>query len=168
MATPEPTGYSELGGLRAWLAEVDRVLGIRTRIGLVLLALAVGLGAAALYLVLDTRDDAADANEVAALQKRVRALEGQRAGAGANLRTEVAAARTAADAARAQVAALQKRVGTLEEQVATLRAAEPAQAHGGATGAGTGAGGDAGTGAGGGQGSTRGGVSGDGRAGTPR
>jgi hypothetical protein len=126
MATPEPTGYSELGGLRAWLAEVDRVLGLRTRIGLVLLALAIGLGAAALYLALDTRDNAADAGDVAALQKRVRALEQERAGAAAGLRVEVAAARSAADAARTQVSDLQKRVGALERQAAAQAPQGPA------------------------------------------
>ena len=138
MATPEPTGYSELGGLRAWLAEVDRMLGLRTRIGLVLLALAVGLGAAALYLALDTRDNAADAGEVAALKRRVRALEQERGRAATGLSTQVAAARSAADAARAQVGALQERVGTLEQQVAELRAkpaAGGAAGQGGATGA---------------------------------
>ena len=156
MATPEPTGYSELQALRAWVAEVERVLGLRTRIGLVLLALAAGLGGAALYLALDTRNDAADAGDVASLQRRVQALEQQGGATTTGLRTEVTAARSAADAARAQVSALQKRVGALEQQAARLRAgrgglvpqgggSKPRHGNSGATGP-TGATGGAGTG----------------------
>jgi polyhydroxyalkanoate synthesis regulator phasin len=129
MATPEPTGYSELAGLRAWLAEVDRMLGIRTRIGLVLLALAAGLGGAALYLALDTRDNAADADDVAALRSRVQRLEARGASTAA-LRSRVDAAESDAAAARSQVAELQTRVDRLERQARSIgaRLAAPTRA----------------------------------------
>ena len=45
-----------LDGLRAWIGEVERKLGIRTRVFLVLLAIAIGASGAAIYLALEADD----------------------------------------------------------------------------------------------------------------
>ena len=41
-----------LEGLRAWIGEVERKLGVRTRVFLVLLAIAIGASGAAIYLAI--------------------------------------------------------------------------------------------------------------------
>jgi hypothetical protein len=68
-----------LDGLRAWIGEVERKLGMRTRVFLVLAALAIGGAGAAIYLALDTRDAAVSEGDVRALQED---LEAQIAGGG--------------------------------------------------------------------------------------
>ncbi len=45
-------------GLRAWIGEVERKLGMRTRVFLVLAVIAIGAAGAAIYLAIDTRDNA--------------------------------------------------------------------------------------------------------------
>jgi hypothetical protein len=45
-----------LDGLRAWIGEVERKLGARTRVFLVLLAIAIGASGAAIYLALEADD----------------------------------------------------------------------------------------------------------------
>ncbi|HEX2096004.1 MAG TPA: hypothetical protein VHF50_01385 [Solirubrobacterales bacterium] len=68
-----------LEGIRAWIGEVERKLGMRTRVFLVLAALAIGGAGAATYLALDTRDAAVSEGDVRALQED---LETQIAGGG--------------------------------------------------------------------------------------
>jgi len=68
-----------LEGIRAWIGEVERKLGMRTRVFLVLAAIAIGGAGAAIYLAIDTRDDAVSEGDVRALQ---RDLEAQIAGGG--------------------------------------------------------------------------------------
>jgi hypothetical protein len=60
-----------LDGLRAWIGEVERKLGMRTRVFLVLATIAIGGAGAAIYLALDTRDDAVSESDVRALQERL-------------------------------------------------------------------------------------------------
>jgi hypothetical protein len=64
-----------LDGLRAWIGEVERKLGARTRVFLVLVALAIGGAGAAIYLALDTRDQAVSEDEVQRLQEQIDGLE---------------------------------------------------------------------------------------------
>jgi hypothetical protein len=71
-----------LDGLRAWIGEVERKLGARTRVFLVLLAIAIGASGAAIYLALDADDGGgsgssggASAEEVQQLREQVE-LEG--------------------------------------------------------------------------------------------
>src|SRR3954469_1324013 len=89
-----------LDGLRAWIGEVERKLGARTRVFLVLLAIAIGASGAAIYLAIDADNGGggsggATAEEVQQLREQVElggagspqisSLESQIAG----LRTEV-------------------------------------------------------------------------------
>jgi hypothetical protein len=69
-----------LDGLRAWIGEVERKLAARTRVFLVLLAIAIGASGAAIYLALDADDDggggtsstgAATVEEVQSLREQV-------------------------------------------------------------------------------------------------
>jgi hypothetical protein len=60
-----------LDGLRAWIGEVERKLGMRTRVFLVLATIAIGGAGAAIYLAIDTRDNAVSESDVRELQERL-------------------------------------------------------------------------------------------------
>jgi hypothetical protein len=120
-----------LDGLRAWIGEVERKLGARTRVFLVLLAIAIGASGAAIYLALHAEDEnngasgAASVGEVQALREQVE-----------------------------QGGATSPQVSTLEAQVVELRTeieALKAKSQGGGKGAGTGGGTGTGGGASGGE-----------------
>lgn len=66
-----------LDGLRGWLAEIDRSLRRRSVIALVLTALAIGAGAAAIYISLTKN---ADSDRIDALETRIENLEAAAAG----------------------------------------------------------------------------------------
>lgn len=63
---------TRLDGQRGWLAQLDRSLKKRSIIALILTCLAVGVGAAAIYISLTKN---ADGDRIDALQTRVEALE---------------------------------------------------------------------------------------------
>lgn len=75
-----------IDGLRAWIGEVERKLGMRTRVFLVLVVIAIGAAGAALYFAIETREDAVSEDDVQALQQRLEGQAGQggAASAGAN------------------------------------------------------------------------------------
>lgn len=60
-----------LDGLRAWIDEVERKLGARTRVFLVLVAIAVGGAGAGIYLAVDTRESAVSESDVQELQQQL-------------------------------------------------------------------------------------------------
>jgi hypothetical protein len=62
-----------LDGLRAWIGEVERKLGMRTRVFLVLAVIAIGGAGAAIYLAIDTRENAVSESDVQALQEKLEA-----------------------------------------------------------------------------------------------
>lgn len=67
-----------LDGLRAWIGEVERKLGARTRVFLVLVAIAIGGAGAGVYLAIDAKDNSVSKADVQAVREE---LEG-RIGAG--------------------------------------------------------------------------------------
>ncbi|MGA7397349.1 MAG: hypothetical protein WBW62_07885 [Solirubrobacterales bacterium] len=71
---PRPPGdiSTRLDGQRGWLNELDRSLKKRSIIALVLTCLAVGVGAAAMYIAITKNSDG---DRITALQTRVEALE---------------------------------------------------------------------------------------------
>jgi hypothetical protein len=71
-----------LEGLRAWIGEVERKLGMRTRVFLVLTVIALGGAGAAIYLAIDARESSVSESDVQALQERLEARMGE-AGAAA-------------------------------------------------------------------------------------
>jgi hypothetical protein len=88
-----------LDGLRAWIGEVERKLGVRTKVMLALAAIAIGIGGAAMYLAIDTRESAVSEKDVQELQRVLEA----RIGAGgattgvAQLESELDALQTEVD-----------------------------------------------------------------------
>jgi hypothetical protein len=140
-STGERQLRSRLDGLRGWLAELDRIVSTRTKVGLVLLALAVGFGAASLYLALDAREHGASKARVESLREALQVLN-RRSGHSAR---ELARLRAAVRAADAKASGAGSTVRSLQAQFSQLRA--QAQAQSGA-GAGTGSGGAGGLGAG--------------------
>lgn len=68
-----------LDGLRAWIGIVERKLTMRTRVFLVLVAIAVGGAAAAIYLAIDAQNNQVSESDVGTLQSelttRIEALE---------------------------------------------------------------------------------------------
>jgi hypothetical protein len=124
-----------LDGLRAWIGEVERKLGMRTRVFLVLLAIAIGASGAAIYLALEadggggTSTGGATAEEVQELRDRFE-LEGSDA---------------------SQVAAMEAQIVQLRTELEALRAEggdqQPEGESGGGTGGGTGSGSGAESGA---------------------
>lgn len=63
---------TRLDGQRGWLNEIDRSLKKRSIIALILTCLAVGVGAAAMYIAITKNSDG---DRITALQTRVEALE---------------------------------------------------------------------------------------------
>jgi len=57
-----------LDGLRAWIGVVERKLTMRTRVFLVLVALAVGGAGAAVYLAVDAQNDAVTESDLEAVR----------------------------------------------------------------------------------------------------
>jgi hypothetical protein len=77
-----------LDGLRAWIGVVERKLTMRTRVFLILVAIAVGGAAAAVYLSVDAQSNQVSESDVGTLQTelttrietletRVETLEGE-------------------------------------------------------------------------------------------
>jgi hypothetical protein len=60
-------------GLRAWIGEVERKLGKRTRVFLALTVIAIGLGGAAIYLAIDARESSVSESDVQELQQQLEA-----------------------------------------------------------------------------------------------
>jgi hypothetical protein len=126
-------------GLRAWIGEVERKLGKRTRVFLALATIAIGLGGAAIYLAIDARESSVSETDVQALQEQ---LEGQ-IGTGE------------AGAAGTEVAQLEAELKTLQADVAKLKGeSDKSQGDGGTSSGGEGsapgeAGGEASSGTGG-------------------
>jgi hypothetical protein len=115
-----------LDGLRAWIGEVERKLGVRTRVFLVLLAIAIGASGAAIYLALEADDEGggggASTEEVQSLREQVE-LEG----------------------GGAEVSALEAQIVELRSEIEALEAGQEGESGG------TGSGGSGGTGSVGGE-----------------
>jgi hypothetical protein len=92
-----------LDGLRAWIGEVERKLGMRTRVFLVLTVIAVGGAGAAIYLAVDARDSSVSESDVQALQDRLEAQIGSGSGSAG---TDLAALEAELNALQAEVTQL--------------------------------------------------------------
>jgi septal ring factor EnvC (AmiA/AmiB activator) len=94
-------------GLRAWLAQLDRKLGLRTYLGAAAAVLALAGAAVALVLVLSLRQDAATEEDVQSLRDQISGVE-----------------QSASQAAESRVAALEQRLNDLEDEVNRLSTAK--------------------------------------------
>ena len=99
--SPDP--HQRIDGLRAWLAQVERRLGIRTYALAAAGALALAAGIVALVLVLQTQEDSATDEDVQALREQLDDVE-----------------RAASQAAEEDVQSLADRIDEVEGRVSSL------------------------------------------------
>jgi uncharacterized protein HemX len=92
-----------IDGLRAWLAQVDRRLGIRTYLGAALAVLAVAAAGVALYLAISVKQDTATKDDLQSVRDQVSGVE-----------------RSAAQAAQSRVRSIDLRLTDLESRVDRL------------------------------------------------
>ena len=102
-----------LDGLRAWIGEVERKLGVRTRVFLVLTAIAIGGAGASVYLAIDTRENAVSESDVQELQQELEAQIGT--GGEATAGAEVVQLEAELDALQAEVDQLQSGGGVQKQ-----------------------------------------------------
>ncbi|MEK6277243.1 MAG: hypothetical protein AABM29_04435 [Actinomycetota bacterium] len=162
-AKPSETEVAaRLDGMRGWLGDLHRTVGIRSRVGLVLAAIAIGGAGAAIYLSLDAKEQSASDRDVNDLRDQLQGVE-QQAGETAqdvtSLQSTVDSAKRSAGDARSTAKSLQPQIKALQADVQDLqnsvsnaaaadRAAQQAAGGGGSTGSGapSDTGGGAGTG----------------------
>jgi uncharacterized protein HemX len=98
-----------LDGLRAWIGEVERKLGARTRVFLVLVAIAIGGAGAGIYLGIEAGNENVTKDDLQALEERV-AASGGAGSETASLQTEISQ--------------LQSEIAGLRSELAASKAAE--------------------------------------------
>jgi HAMP domain-containing protein len=92
-----------LDGLRAWIGEVERKLGMRTRVFLVLVAIAIGGAGAAIYLAIEAENNSVSRDDLQAVEERVEAAGG--GASAASLQTQITQLQSEISALRAESAA---------------------------------------------------------------
>jgi uncharacterized protein HemX len=120
-------------GLRAWLAQIERKLGIRTYAGAALLVIALAAAIVALVMALDARDNSASKTELSRLADDLGSVQEQASGAESaqqdvdSLSSRVSAAEDRLDQiegaggdASSQIKVLQDDVEDLRQQIADL------------------------------------------------
>ncbi|HEY7150743.1 MAG TPA: hypothetical protein VH391_03590 [Solirubrobacterales bacterium] len=100
---PGADPQEQMAGLRAWLADLDRKLGVRTYIGGALALLALAAAGVALFLTLSLRQDAATKDDVNDLSEQLSGVE-----------------QSATAAAHSSVRSLDQRLTDLETKVGQL------------------------------------------------
>ena len=125
---------SRVDGLRGWLAALDRRVSTRTQVGIVLLALAIGFGAAALYVAIDARENGASEARVESLREALQALNVRTARTAAQVRELQATGSSQSTAGGAALQSLQAQVTQLNAQVEALQGASTGTGSGGASG----------------------------------
>jgi len=165
----------QIDGLRAWLADIDRKLGVRTYIGGALAVLALAAAGAAIFLTLSLKQDAATKDDVNALRDQLSGVEQSAAQAAhssvrsfdqrlTDLETRVDKLSTDQTTSKRELQVIQDDIKELRSQVSGGTGTSGTGSFGGATGTGAGTGfGGSGTGAGTGGGSTGTGTGGTGQ-----
>ncbi len=100
---PEPTMAERVEGLRAWVAQLDRRIGVRTYAGAAALVLALAAAAIALVLVLQLQDEGATDTDVQELRDEIAGVED-----------------TATEAAQEDVQSLGDRLDEIESQISEI------------------------------------------------
>lgn len=101
-ATTDP--HERIDGLRAWLAQVDRRLALRSYAGAALAAVALAAAGAAIYLYVSLEQDAATEDDIAALSEQLGEVEA-----------------SATQAAEEGVESVEQRLAEIEKELAGLR-----------------------------------------------
>jgi cell division protein FtsB len=118
-ATPPGPGEitARLDGIRGWLGDLDRTVRIRSRIGLVLAAIAIGAAGAAIYLSLDAKEQSASDRDVSSLRDQLQQVQQQ----SSETAQDVTSLKSSVDSARRQAADASSTVGSLRAQIKSLR-----------------------------------------------
>jgi uncharacterized protein HemX len=102
---PKPADPQQrIDGLRSWIAQLERKLGLRTYIGAALVVLALAAGGAGIFLALRVERDAATDADVENLREELTGVE-----------------QAAAQAAQEDVQSLGQRITDLEDQISRLQ-----------------------------------------------
>ena len=110
---PKPVDPQQrIDGLRSWIAQLERKLGVRTYIGAALTVLALAVGVAGIFLALRVERDAATDADVENLREELTGVE-----------------QTAAQAAQEDVRSLSQRITDLEGQISRLRSQQRFQSN---------------------------------------
>lgn len=110
---PKPVDPQQrIDGLRSWIAQLERKLGVRTYIGAALAVLALAAGGAGIFLALRVERDAATDADVENLREELTGVE-----------------QTAAQAAQEDVRSLGQRITDLEGQISRLRSQQRSQSN---------------------------------------
>jgi hypothetical protein len=123
-----------LDGLRAWIGEVERKLGARTRVFLVLLAISIGASGAAIFLALHAEDENGGGGGGGASTAEVQELREQ---------FEIEGGSSQAAALEAQIVELRSEVEALQSEKSGA-ASGGSEAESGGSGSGSGGGSKAG------------------------
>jgi uncharacterized protein HemX len=91
---PAQTPEQQLAGLRAWVAQVDRKLGIRSYAGAAALVLALAAGIVGVVLAVSAKDESATKDEVSALSEQIESVSEE---ASATVEDDVASLRERLD-----------------------------------------------------------------------
>jgi hypothetical protein len=95
-----------LDGLRAWIGLVERKLTMRTRVFLVLVAIAIGAAGTGIYLAIDARDDAVSESDLQTVRDELAGEAGVPGG------ESVAGLEAQIEALQAEVAELKEEAGS--------------------------------------------------------
>ncbi len=96
-----------IDGLRAWIAQLDRKLGVRTYVGAAVAVLALAAAAVGLVLTLTLKQDAATEDDLSSLRDQISVVE-----------------QSASEAAQEDVQGLDRRLAELEDEVNRLSTAQ--------------------------------------------
>ena len=109
VATPQARAdpHERIDGLRAWVAQVDRKLGVRTYVGAAIAVLALAAATVGLVLTLSLKQDAATNEDVQSLRDQITAVQ-----------------QSASQAAQKGVRALDQRLTALEAEVNRMSTAQ--------------------------------------------
>ena len=132
-STGELTLSERLEGLRSWVAQLDRRIGVRTYAGAAALVLALAAAAVALVLVLQLRDDSARTGDVERLREEIAGVEDSAAKAAqedvrtaeqrlTQLETEISEITSNQDSAEQQITVLEDDIQDLRSQIDEIEA----------------------------------------------
>jgi TolA-binding protein len=118
-----PDPQDPIAGLRAWLAQLDRSLGVRTYILGAISVLGLAAGVVAVVLVLQLKQDSASKDDVNALSTQLSTVSDQAAQAAKDkvksLDDRISALETKVDGLSGDQSNLQQELDTLKQQVAS-------------------------------------------------
>ena len=120
-AGPVAARAGDFEGLRAWVAALDRKIGLRTYLTLAAALLALACSIVAVVLAVDARDNAASSDDITKLEQEVAAMQALTGAAGATGATGVVPPTGATD-----TSAIETRLSAVESKVDDLAAADDA------------------------------------------